>query len=55
LISVVFIGGEIGEKFCGNIGGFTGSLGGRHMLKRKENAPEWVIMPTSPIRIPVLL
>ena len=41
-ISVASIGGEIGEKCSGNTRGFTGSLGGRHMLKKKENAPEWV-------------
>ena len=53
-ISVSLIGGEIGAKSSGKSRRFTGWSRGRHMLKRKENPPESLIMPTSPIRTPVL-
>ena len=39
-ISVASIGGEIGAKCSGNIGGFTGWSRERHILNRKENPPE---------------
>ena len=51
----ISVASEIGEKLSGNNSGLIGSLRGRHMLKRNENPPLGVMIPTSPMRTPVLL
>lgn len=52
-MSLISIGGWIGEKPSGSMKGLMGCSGGKQMLNRNENPPEGVMMPTSPMSTPL--